>query len=124
MKWSIPIATAALAMFATDASAQVDLSGRYQCVQSCRPEFAGGLAFVTQNGWQMNMVDDTGRSSRAWIDWPGHIWADNWSEGAVYSPDGNTIQFDRGVVWQRASTCRLLAGARGGAQAPRALKLR
>jgi hypothetical protein len=102
MKWSIPIATAALALFATDASAQVDLTGRFQCVQSCRPEFAGGLAFVTQNGWQMNMVDDTGRSSRAWIDWPGHIWAENWSEGAIYSPDGNTIQFDHGQVWQRA----------------------
>jgi hypothetical protein len=102
MKWSIPIATAALALFATDASAQVDLTGRFQCVQSCRPESAGGLAFVTQNGWQMNMVDETGRSSRAWIDWPGHIWAENWGEGAIYSPDGSTIQFDHGQVWQRA----------------------
>src|SRR5262249_11524597 len=37
----------------------------------------------------------------AWIDWPGHIWADRWNQGAVYSPDGATIQFDRGTVWQR-----------------------
>jgi hypothetical protein len=70
-------------------------------VQACR-EYSGGLAFVTQNGWQMNLVDEFGNSSRAWIDWPGHIWAENWGEGAVYSPDGNTIQFDRGRVWQRA----------------------
>jgi hypothetical protein len=103
MKWSIPIVAAALAMSANSALAQgVDLSGRYQCVQLCRPEFAGGLSFVTQNGWQMNLVDETGRASRAWIDWPGHIWAENWGEGAMYSPDGNTIQFDRGQVWQRA----------------------
>jgi hypothetical protein len=32
---------------------------------------------------------------------PGHIWAQYWNEGAVYSPDGMTIQFDRGSVWQR-----------------------
>ncbi len=36
-----------------------------------------------------------------WIDWPGHIWAQNWNEGAIYSADGLTIQFDRGKVWQR-----------------------
>jgi hypothetical protein len=39
--------------------------------------------------------------SRAWIDRPGHIWVDFWHEGAVYSVDGMTIQFDRGTVWQR-----------------------
>ncbi len=36
-----------------------------------------------------------------WIDWPGHIWAQNWNEDAIYSADGLTIQFDRGKVWQR-----------------------
>ncbi len=103
MKWSIPAVTAALAMFATDASAQIDLSGRFQCIQLCRPEFAGAPAYVTQNGWNMNVVDEGGIASRAWIDWPGHIWLQSWNEGAVYSADGNTIQFDRGRVWQRAA---------------------
>jgi hypothetical protein len=31
----------------------------------------------------------------------GHIWAESWNEGAVYSPDGMTIQFDNGTVWRR-----------------------
>src|ERR1019366_6141851 len=33
--------------------------------------------------------------------WSGHIWADNWHEGALFSSDGMTIQFDRGSIWQR-----------------------
>ena len=83
----------------TDASAQVaSLSGAYQCVQNCR---GPGPAFVTQNGWDLNLVNEIGQPSRAWIDWPGHIWAQYWNEGAVYSPDGMTIQFDHGSVWQR-----------------------
>ena len=32
---------------------------------------------------------------------PWHIWAESWNEGAVYSPDGMTIQFDNGTVWRR-----------------------
>jgi hypothetical protein len=35
------------------------------------------------------------------VDWPGHIWAQGWNEGAVYSADGMTIQFDNGTVWRR-----------------------
>src|SRR5205823_4850567 len=31
----------------------------------------------------------------------GHIWAESWNQGAIYSSDGMTIQFDRGTVWQR-----------------------
>jgi hypothetical protein len=84
---------------ATEASAQeVNLSGPYQCVVNC----AGpGPATVTQNGWDLNLVNETGMPSRAWVDWPGHIWAQSWNEGAIYSPDGMTIQFDRGTVWHR-----------------------
>src|ERR1039458_7311645 len=96
----IVIALAALSALAvTDASAQVaNLSGPYQCVQNCRgpsPEF------ITQNGWDLNLVNEIGEPSRAWIDWPGHIWVQYWNEGAAYTPDGMTIQFDRGSVWQR-----------------------
>ena len=62
-----------------------------------------GPAYVTQNGWEINLVNEAGQPSRAWIDWPGHIWAQYWNEGAVYSPDGMTVQFDHGTVWRRVT---------------------
>ncbi len=96
----IALVTAALsAVTATGATAQgVNLSGKYQCIQNCK---GPGPAFVTQNGWDLNLVNEIGQPTRAWIDWPGHIWAQYWDEGAVFSPDGMAIQFDRGTVWQR-----------------------
>lgn len=96
----ILVALAALSALAvTDATAQVaNLSGPYQCVRNCS---GPNSAFVTQNGWDLNLVNEIGEPSRAWIDWPGHIWVQYWNEGAVYTPDGMTIQFDRGNVWQR-----------------------
>ena len=102
MKAFLSVLAAAAALAATDASAQglVDLSGRYRCVQVCREGLAGP-AFVTQSGTQLNLLNEAGEPSRAWIDWNGHIWAQNWNEGAIYSPDGMSIQFDRGTVWQR-----------------------
>jgi len=103
MNHSIKMLSVALTMFATDAMAQgVDLSGRYQCVQLCRAGFQLAPAYVTQNGWNLNVVDEAGDSSRAWVDWPGHIWMPNWNEGAIFSADGVTIHFDRGRIWQRA----------------------
>jgi hypothetical protein len=100
MRTQLILALAALgAMAATDASAQeVNLSGPYQCVVNC----AGpGPATVTQNSWDLNLVNEIGVPSRAWVDWPGHIWAQSWNQGGIYSPDGTTIQFDRGTVWRR-----------------------
>jgi hypothetical protein len=92
-------ALAAAALVAPGASAQdANLSGQYQCVSGCG---GAGLAIVTQNGWDLNLVNDAGIPTRAWIDWPGHIWADAWQLGAIFSPDGLTIQFDNGIVWQR-----------------------
>ena len=84
-----------------DASAQgVNLTGRYQCVTICR---GGGIyAFVTQNGWDLNIINEAGLSSRAWVDYPGHIWVQREDQGAIYSPDGFSIQFDGGTLWQRA----------------------
>jgi hypothetical protein len=94
--------TALIAMASTEASAQVpNLSGPYRCVQGCTEGLIGQPAFITQSGWDMNLLNEAGIPSRAWIDWPGHIWVDIWHEGAVYSADGMTIQFDRGTVWQR-----------------------
>jgi hypothetical protein len=57
------------------------LSGQFQCIAGCAG--AGGPAFVTQKGWDLNLVNEIGQPSRAWIDWPGHIWVQSWNEGAV-----------------------------------------
>jgi hypothetical protein len=85
----------------TSASAQaVYLSGPYRCVQNCQVPL-NGQAFVTQNGWNLNLVNELGQPAHGWIDYPGHIWIDWWHEGAMFSPDGSTIQFDSGSVWQR-----------------------
>jgi hypothetical protein len=78
----------------------LNLSGQFTCVAGC-PAGLAGPGFVTQNGWDLNLVNEFGVASRAWIDYPGHIWVQGWNEGAVYSPDGMTIQFDRGTVWAR-----------------------
>jgi hypothetical protein len=88
------------ALVATDASAQVNLTGRWQCVELCAP--GGQFAFITQNGWELNVVNDAGEASRAWVDYPGRLWIQQANMGAIYSPDGMVIQFDRGTVWQRA----------------------
>lgn len=76
------------------------LSGQFQCIAGCAAGSAGP-AFVTQNGWDLNLVNEIGQPSRAWVEWPGHIWVQSWNEGAVYSADGMTIQFDNGTVWAR-----------------------
>jgi len=77
----------------------LNVSGQFRCVAGCTVGL--GPAFVTQNGWDLNVVNELGQASRAWIDRPGHIWVANWNEGAIYSPDGMTIQFDNGAVWRR-----------------------
>jgi hypothetical protein len=90
------------ALAATDASAQgVNLTGQFRCVSLCAAGLQGQPAFVTQNGGNLNLLNEAGQPSRAWVDWSGHIWAENWHEGALFSADGMTIQFDRGTVWQR-----------------------
>jgi hypothetical protein len=65
------------------------------------PGRLGGYAFVTQNGWDLNMVNDAGQASRAWVEHPGRIWIQQANQGAIYSPTGLTIQFDRGTIWRR-----------------------
>jgi hypothetical protein len=79
-------------LVATDASAQgVNLTGPYVCIEGCLGGRPGQPAFVTQNGWELNMVN-----------YPGRIWVANANMGSIYSPDGMVIQFDNGTVWQRA----------------------
>ena len=43
----------------------ISLSGQFQCVQDCR---GSGPAYVTQNGWELNLVNEIGQPSIAWID--------------------------------------------------------
>ena len=100
---TIALATA-IALAAADASAQAvgtqswvpNLSGLYRCVHNCA---GSGLARITAYGWNLTLTNELGQTSRAWIDWPGHIWVPTLNKGAVYSPDGFTIQFNRGPVW-------------------------
>jgi len=89
---------------ASSASAQVNLTGRYRCVQACSPGYENNFAYVTQNGYDLNLLTESGRALRAWNDWftpATRIWIDTLQEGAVFSPDGMTIQFDHGAIWQR-----------------------
>jgi len=99
------IALVALSAFAaTNASAQAvgtqtwvpNLSGVYRCVHNCQ---GVRLVHIAQSGRELGVTNGTGQSSTAWINWPGHIWSQSLNEGAVYSPDGFTIQFDGGMVW-------------------------
>jgi hypothetical protein len=95
------LATAALFALMTGGAAAQEaefLTGQFVCIQNCT---GPGLAYVTQNGWDLRLVNEAGVPSRAWIDYRGHIWADNWDMGAIYSADGLTIQFDNGAVWRR-----------------------
>ena len=103
MTWIARIIAASAALAATPALAQdINLTGRYLCIQNCVVVEPGRFAFVTQNGRDLNIVNEAGMASRAWIDYPGRIWVDRAQVGAVYSPDGMTIQFDNGTIWQRA----------------------
>ena len=89
-----------LTLEAGAATAQgVNLTGRYICV-NC-PDGRPLVGYITQSGWNLNLVNELGQPSRGYIDYPGRIWAFDWNEGAVVSPDGITVQFDRGAVWRR-----------------------
>ena len=82
----------------------VSLTGTYRCVQGCASGFEGKTATVTQNGWDLNIVTEAGVAVRAWFDWfspTSRIWMEALNQGAVYSANGMTIQFDRGTIWER-----------------------
>ena len=81
---------------------RASISGRWRCVELCLGRPAVLIALITQNGWEMNIVNDAGEPSRAWVDYPGRIWVERANQGAIYSPDGTTLQFDRGSIWRRA----------------------
>jgi hypothetical protein len=102
----ISLAVGILAALATTgASAQsINLTGKYKCVQMCRAGLVGYPAYITQNGPDLNLLNEAGEPSRAWPDWfapATRIWIDGWNQGAVYSSDGMLIQFDSGTIWER-----------------------
>jgi len=100
----VVVATTLMALATTDALAQAvgtqfrepNLSGVYKCVQRCE---GGRIGRIQARGWDLALMNEAGRVARAWIDRPGHIWVPVLNEGAVYSPDGFTIQFASGSVW-------------------------
>ena len=73
-----------------------NLSGIYRCVHNC---FAARFGRVVAVGTELVLTRYDGTPVKAWIDWAGHIWVPSLGEGAVYSADGFTIQFERGSVW-------------------------
>jgi hypothetical protein len=100
MKTALTTLALLMTMLASSASAQgVNLSGRWQCVALCFGP-PGNLAIITQYGWEMNVLNEFGVPSRGWIDRPGRIWLER-GIGGIFSPDGLTLQFDNGTVWQR-----------------------
>jgi hypothetical protein len=90
------LAISVLAVSGASAQVPQPLSGTYQCIQNCS---GPGLAYVTQNNWDLNLVNEVGAPSRAWVDHPGHLYAESYRMGAVFN--GPTIQFDNGAVWTR-----------------------
>jgi hypothetical protein len=113
-----------VALIATDASAQlVDLSGRWVCVAVCTPGLQGQFAYITQNGTELNVVNDAGEASRAWVDHPGHIWVERADQGAIYSADGMTFnsiaERSGSVPW---TSCRRPCAAAGSSRARNAYR--
>ena len=89
MRMALTTLAMSAALVATNASAQgIDLTGRYRCVVLCLSGAPGGFAFITQNGWDLNLVNDAGEPSRGWIDYPGRLWVPDANQGAIYSVDG------------------------------------
>jgi hypothetical protein len=63
----VVFASLALLMAVTTSSAfaqYVNLTGPWQCVALCAGP-PGSLAFITQNGWDLNVLNEVGIPSRA-----------------------------------------------------------
>jgi len=73
------------ALAATDASAQgVNLTGQFRCVQLCSAGLQGQPASSPRTAETMNLLNEAGEPSRAWIDLSGHIWAENLARGRAF----------------------------------------
>jgi hypothetical protein len=103
MRILLGVLTILAATASTEAWAQpFTLTGQYRCVQVCLLGHVGWPAYITQNGWAINVLNEAGMPSRAWFRWGGtRIWAPGYHQGAVISPDGGVIQWDSGTIWRR-----------------------
>ena len=93
----------ALGLMSSPASADIaNLTGHYICVKNCNGKLWHS-AYVTQNGWDLNLLTEANVPIRAQTDWfsPNRIWVGAWNTGAVYSPNGMVVQFDNGMIWRR-----------------------
>ena len=103
MKTFIVGCLVALGLMTSPASADIaNLTGHYICVKNCNG-MLWHSAYVTQNGWDLNLLTGANEPLRAQTDWfsPNRIWIVAWNTGAVYSPNGWVIQFDNGMIWRR-----------------------
>ena len=96
MKYLLSTLALCILFVTAPASAQgVNLTGPYRCVQLCRDGLVGQPAFITQNGWNLSLLNEAGGAIPGLgVDWVGHIWVDSWNQGAIFSPDGFVVQFD------------------------------
>ena len=98
------------ALVATEASAQgVNLTGPYQCIEGCVTARPGDFAFVTQNGWELNMVNEAGQASTSLGGLPGaHLDREGQSRRDLLPGwHGHSIrQRNHLEAWHRS--CRLL----------------
>ncbi len=105
-KWMLVLVGIFAGLAINSASAQpvTNLTGTYRCVLGCAAGFEHHTASIAQNGWDLHIVTESGLATRAWFDRASpttRIWADALRQGASYSSDGMTIQFDHGALWDR-----------------------
>jgi hypothetical protein len=100
---TVVVATALMALATTDALAQAvgtqfrepNLSGVFRCVQRCE---GGRIGRIQARGWQLVLINESGRVTKAWIDRPGHIWVPVLNQGAAYTASRYEWERDPYVV--------------------------
>ena len=116
MKTAFATAVLLAALATTGASAQaINLTGRWQCMALCLGP-PGGFGFITQNGWDLNLVNDVGAASRAWVDYPGQSGSKERTSAPSIRPtelccNSTTEQFGGGrpsCCWHRLRLCELM----------------
>jgi hypothetical protein len=61
-----------LAFVGTASAQDVNLTGRYRCVQGCVAQ-EGDFAQATQHGWDLDLMNEAGVSANAWISAGAHL---------------------------------------------------
>jgi hypothetical protein len=74
------VLAASVALIGAASAQDVNLTGRYRCVQGCVAQ-EGDFATATQHGWDLDLVNEAGVSAKAWIDRAGHILVGSLARG-------------------------------------------